>query len=74
MVSSWRNRDIEEQEAGVELALKLPQIASIVNYARGRRRQTALFYGFDSAARNDIFRLYTIAGLHQRAPDISLQI
>jgi hypothetical protein len=31
--SSRRNRDIEEQETGVELVSKLPWIVSIANYA-----------------------------------------
>jgi hypothetical protein len=38
VVSSRRNRDIKEQETGVDLALKLPQIVQIVNYARGQAR------------------------------------
>ena len=45
------------------------------NYARGRLApRTALFYGFESAARNDIL-LYALPGFHQHGPpDISLQI
>ena len=35
VVSSRRNRDIEEQETGVELVSKLPRIVSIANYAKG---------------------------------------
>ena len=31
--SSRRNRDIDEQETGVELVSKLPRIVSIANYA-----------------------------------------
>ena len=31
--SSQRNRDIDEQEMGVELVSKLPRIVSIANYA-----------------------------------------
>ena len=34
--SSRRNRDIEEQETGVELVSKLPRIVSITNYAQGQ--------------------------------------
>ena len=34
VVSSRQNHDIEDQETGVELALKLPQIVSIANYAK----------------------------------------
>jgi hypothetical protein len=49
---SHQNRDIKEQETGVELALKLPQTVPIVNYARGKLR--TLFYGSESAATNDI--------------------
>ena len=33
--SSRQNHDIEEQETGVELVPKLPQIVSIANYAEG---------------------------------------
>jgi hypothetical protein len=33
--SSRRNRNIEEQETGVELVSKLPRIVSITNYAQG---------------------------------------
>ena len=36
VVSSRQNHDIEEQETGVELVSKLPQIVSIANYAQGR--------------------------------------
>ena len=43
MVSSRRNCDIKEQETGVELAPKLPQIVSINNYARGGQRQGQLY-------------------------------
>ena len=49
---SHQNRDIKEQETGVELALKLPQTVPIVNYAREKLR--TLFYGSESAATNDI--------------------
>ena len=75
MVSSRRNRDIKEQETGVDLALKLPQIVPITTTPGGRLApRTALFYGFESAARNDIL-LYAIAGVPSAwAPDISLQI
>ena len=49
--SSRQSHDIEEQETGVDLASKLLQIVSIVNYAWGGQE---LFYGFESAARNGI--------------------
>ena len=38
-----QNRDIKEQETGVELAPNLRQIVPIVNYARGRQRQGELY-------------------------------
>ena len=44
-VSSRQNHDIKEQETGVELVLKLPQIAAIINYALRAAPRTALFYG-----------------------------
>ena len=71
MVSSRRNRDIKEQETGVDLALKLPQIVPITTTPGGRLApRTALFYGFESAARNDIL-LYAMPGFHQHGPPIS---
>ena len=47
-----------------------PQAAAdrVVNYAWGGQE---IFYGFESAARNDIL-LYTIAGVQSAGPDISL--
>jgi hypothetical protein len=64
VVSSRRNCDIKEQETGVALATKLPQIVSISTTPGGRLAPgTAVFYGFESAVRNDIL-LYAIA----RAP------
>jgi hypothetical protein len=45
--------------------------------ADGQQRQGAkdsLFYGFDSAARNDIFRLYAIAGVPSAGPRYQLTI
>jgi hypothetical protein len=45
------------------LALKLPQIAPITTTPGGRLApRTTLFYGFESAARNDIL-LYAMAGV-----------
>ena len=74
MVSSRLNHDINEQETGVDLALKLPQIAPITTTPGGRLApRTALFYGFEAAARNDIC-LYACRGSSAWAPDISLQI
>jgi hypothetical protein len=43
VVSSRLNCDIKEQETGVALATKLPQIVSINNYARGGQRQGQLY-------------------------------
>ena len=40
---SHQNRDIKEQETGVDLAPKLPQIVSTNNYARGGQRQGQLY-------------------------------
>jgi hypothetical protein len=76
MVSSRRNRDVNEQERGVELALKLPQIVAITTTPGGRLApRTTLFYGFESAARNDIL-LYVLASVPSAGvrADISLQI
>ena len=48
MVSSRLNHDIKEQETGVDLALKLPQIAPITTTPGGRLApRTALFNGFE---------------------------
>ena len=70
MVSSRRNHDIKEQETGVELASKLPQIVAITTTPGGRlATRTAFFYGFESAARNDI--LLALAGVPQHGPPIS---
>jgi hypothetical protein len=76
VVSSRRNCDIKEQETGVALATKLPQIVSITTTPGGRLApRTAVFYGFESAARNDIL-LYAIAGVPSAwvRADIILQI
>jgi hypothetical protein len=55
VVSSRENCDIKEQETGVDLALKLRQIVRITTTPGGRLApRTALFYGFESAATNDI--------------------
>ena len=71
MVSSRRNHDIKEQETGVELASKLPQIVAITTTPGGRLApRTTVFYGFESAARNDIL-LYAMAGVPQHGPPIS---
>ena len=72
VVSLRRNGDIKAQETGVDLALKLPQIAPITTTPGGRLApRRTLFYGFESAARNDIL-LYAIAGVPPPwAPDIS---
>ena len=67
--SSRQNHDIEEQETGVDLASKLPQIVQIVNYARGRRRQGQLYSTALNPPRGTTFFDSTLSpGFHQRAP------
>ena len=61
--------EAESQETGVELAPKLSQIVPIFNNAKAPR--TALFYGFGSAAGNDI-SFYAIAGVPSAGPDYQL--
>jgi hypothetical protein len=68
--SSRKNHDIDEQETGVDLASKLPQIVQNVNNAKAPRTaySTALI-----PPRGTTFFDSTISpGFHQRAPDISL--
>ena len=74
--SSRRNRDIEEQETGVELVSKLPQIVSIANYAQGAASAKGELYStaLNPPRGNDIL-LYAIAGVPSAwAANISLQI
>jgi hypothetical protein len=67
--SSRQSHDIEEQETGVDLASKLPQIVHIVNNAKAPRTaySTALI-----PPRGTTFCSTLSPGFHQRAPDISL--
>ena len=62
VVSSRQNHDIKEQETGVDLASKLPQIVPIVNYARGRRPQRHLYSTALNRPRGNDICLYAIAG------------
>ena len=55
VVSSRQNHDIEDQETGVELALKQPQIVSIANYARAPRRQGELYSTASNLPRGTTF-------------------
>ena len=68
VVSSRQNHDIEDQETGVELALKLPQIVSIANNAKAPR--IALFYGFEPP-RGTTFLSTLSPGFHQHGSPIS---
>ena len=70
--SSRRNHDIEEQETGVDLASKLPQIVQIVNNAKAPR--TAYSTPLNQPRGTTFFDSTLSPGFHQRAPDISLQI
>ena len=73
VVSSRQNHDIEEEETGVDLAPKLPQIVPIVNYARGRRRQRHLYSTALNRPRGTTFFDSTLSpGFHQRAPRYQL--
>ena len=64
VVSSRRNCDIEEQETGVELAPKLPQIVPITTTPGGRLAPRTLYSTALNRPRGTTFLLYAIA----RAP------
>ena len=55
VVSSRQNHDIEDQETGVELSLKLPQIVSIANYAKAPRGQGELYSTASNLPRGTTF-------------------
>ena len=70
--SSRRNRDIEEQETGVELVSKLPQIVSIANYAQGAASAKGELYSTAfNLPRGTTFLSTPSPGFHQHGPPIS---
>ena len=71
VVSSRQSHDIEDQETGVELALKLPQIVSIPNYAKAPRRQGELYSTAYNLPRGTTFLSTPSPGFHQHGPQIS---
>ena len=71
VVSSRQNHDIEDQETGVELALKLPQIVSIANYAKAPRRQGELYSTAFNLPRGTTFLSTLSPGFHQHGSPIS---